>query len=140
MIVENLRKADRFLAVEPIPGTFGPSEALILDLSLGGAQISHGQPVRIGTLARLAFRFGDVIVATQTRVLWSHLAPGKGGKMNYRTGLKIEAVDAQYAMAINSLLRTRAVRQDKESLEKKREREMVREEKRRSGPKPIPGR
>lgn len=138
MTVEELRKADRFLVIEPIAGTYGPADASVVNISVAGAQISHSQPIRIGTTGRLAFRRGDVVVATQARVIWSHVAPGPGGKLVYRSGLKIEAVDPQYAMAINSLLRSGAIRQDLDSLDKKREREVAREEKRKSGPKSIP--
>lgn len=138
MQVEELRKTDRFVAVEPIAGTFGAADASVLNLSIGGAQISHPVPIRIGTTGRLAFRRGDVIVATQARVLWSHVAPGPGGKLVYRSGVKIEGVDPSYAMAINSLIRTGAIHQDLEALDKKRKRLIEREEKKKSGPKMIP--
>lgn len=138
MQVEELRKTDRFVAVEPIAGTFGPTDASVLNISIGGAQISHPIPIRIGTTGRLAFRRGDVIVATQARVLWSHVAPGPGGKLMYCSGLRIEAVDPSYAMAINSLLRAGAIRQDLDSMDKKRKRMIEREEKKKSGPKVIP--
>lgn len=138
MVIEELRKADRFVVTDPITITFGPTDGTLLNLSLGGAQITHPQPMRIGTLGRLAFRRGDVIVMTQARVVWSHVASAPGGNLTYRTGLRIEAVDPQYAMAINALLRARAIRQDLDSLDRKREREQQREEKRKSGPKPLP--
>ncbi len=138
MVIEELRKADRFVVVDPINSTFGPAEAVLCDISIAGAQITHAQPIRIGTLARLSFRRGDIVVATQARVIWSHVDPGAGGKLMYRSGLRIEAADPQYAMAINSLLRAGAIRQDLESLDKKREREIQREEKKKSGPKSIP--
>ena len=138
MVVEELRKTDRFAAVEPIAGTFGPADASVVDLSVGGAQITHAQPIRIGTTGRLTFRRGDVAVATHARVIWSHVAPGPGGKLVYRSGLKIEAIDASYAMAINSLIRAGAIRQAIDSLDRKRERLIEREEKKKSGPKMIP--
>lgn len=138
MSVEELRKADRFTAVEPISGTFGPAEATVVNVSISGAQITHPVPLRIGTVARLTFRHRDIAVTTQARVLWSHAAPGPGGKLVYRSGLKIEAVDPQYGMALNSLIRAGAVRQDLESLDRKRKRDMEREEKKKSGPRLIP--
>lgn len=138
MQVEELRKTDRFVALEPIAGTFGAAEATVLNISIGGAQISHAQPIRIGTTGRLAFRRGDVVVATQARVLWSHVAPGPGGRLTYCSGLKIEAVDPSYAMAINTLIRTGAIRQDLDSMDRKRKRMIEREEKKKSGPKIIP--
>ena len=137
MVIEELRKADRFAVTDPITVTFGPAEGTLLNLSISGAQITHPQPIRIGTVGRLAFRRGDVVVTTQARVVWSHVVPSAGGKLTYRSGLRIEAADPQYAMAINSLLRAGVIRQDLDSLDKKREREHQREEKRKSGPKPL---
>jgi hypothetical protein len=138
LTVEELRKADRFVAVEPISGTFGQAEATVVNVSIGGVQITHPQPLRIGTTARLVFKRGDAAVATQARVLWSHAAPGAAGKLVYRSGLRIEAVDPQYAMALNSLIRAGIIRQDLESLDRKRKRDEEREEKRKSGPRFIP--
>ncbi len=138
MVIEELRKADRFVVTDPMTVTFGQADGTLLNLSIGGVQITHPQPIRIGTLGRLAFRRGDVIVTTQARVIWSHVVPSTGGKLTYRSGLRIEAADPQYAMAINSLLRAGAIRQDLDSLDRKREREHLREEKRKSGPKPLP--
>ena len=138
MDIEELRKAHRFVAVDPISATFGPGDAALLNLSLSGAQITHAQPIRIGTVTKLAFRHSDVAVAIQARVVWSHLAPTTGGQPAYRSGIRIETEDPQYAMAINFMLRAGAVRRDEESLRKKREREILRDEKRRFGAKSIP--
>src|SRR5687768_1477253 len=132
MVIEELRKADRFVVVDPITASFGPADAALLNLSMGGAQLTHAQPLRIGTTARLSFRRGEVVVAIQARVVWSHVVPA-GGKLSYRSGLRIDAADPQYAMAINSLLRGGSIRQDLDSLDKKREREHQREVKRQSG-------
>ena len=138
MVVDELRKSDRFVAVEPITGTFGAAEATIVNLSIGGAQISHAQPIRIGTMARLSFRKGDAIVATQGRVLWSHVGPGPGGKLVYRSGLKMEGVDSSYALALNTLIRAGLIRQDMESMDKKRQRIAEKEAQRKSGQRFIP--
>ena len=138
MVVEELRKTDRFVAVDPIAATFGAADASVVNLSIAGAQISHAIPIRIGTIGRLSFRRGDVVVTTQARVLWSHVGPSPGGKLIYKTGLRIEAVDPLYAMAINSLIRSGHLRQELDSLDRKKKRLMEREEKKKSGPKVLP--
>ena len=138
MEVEELRKTDRFIAVEPFPATFGPVDGSVINLSIGGAQISHPQPIRIGTVGRLAFKKGDAAVSTQARVIWSHVTPSAGGKLMYRTGLKIEAVDPQYALALNTLIRAGLLPQELDSMERKKKRDEEREEKKKSGPRPIP--
>ena len=138
MVIEELRKSDRFVVVEPISGTFGAADASVVNLSIGGAQISHALPLRIGTVARLIFKRGDAAAAVQARVLWSHLTPSEGGKMAYKTGLKIDSADPQYAMALNTLIRAGILRQDFDSLDRKRQRDAEREEKKKSGPKMVP--
>ena len=139
MSTEELRKSDRFVVNAPIAGTYGAADAVVLNLSISGAQISHPQPIRIGTTARLAFRHGEATVMVQGRVIWSHFGPAEGGKLVYRSGLKIENADAQYALALNTLIRAGALRHDLESLDRKRKRDEEREEKKKkSGPRMIP--
>lgn len=132
-----LRKGDRFPAAEPLSGTFGPLEIAVVDISLGGAQISHPQPLRIGTRARLTFKRGDIAATIEAHVVWSHLAR-TGGRMSYVSGLKVDAADPQYAMAINALLRAGVLRKDSGSLDKKRERMLEREQLRKSQQRVIP--
>jgi hypothetical protein len=132
-----LRKGDRFPATEPVSGTFGPVEISIVDLSLGGAQISHPQPLRIGTRAKLTFKRGDITAVIEANVVWSHLSRAKSG-MSYVSGLKVAAADPQYAMAINALLRAGVLKKDASSLDRKRERMLEREQLRKSQQRIIP--
>ena len=120
--VVDLRKGDRFLVIEPVTGTFGPAEVALLDLSLGGVQVSHPQPLRIGTRGKLWFKRGDVTVTIHATVVWSHLVRSTSGTMSYKTGLRLESVDPPFALAINSLMRAGIIRHDVESMDKKRAR------------------
>jgi hypothetical protein len=132
-----LRKGDRFLATEQIHGTFGPAEVIVIDLSLGGAKFSHPQPLRIGTRAKLTFKIGDISASAHGIVIWSHLARATGG-MSYISGMKFEAVEPQYGMALNALLRAGVLRKEIDSLEKKKERLIEREQLRKSQQRVIP--
>jgi hypothetical protein len=135
--VIDLRKGDRFHAVEPIGGSFGATDVSVINVSVTGAQIMHTQPIRIGTRARLAFRHGEVIVSIVVQVVWSHLWQTPEGHA-YRSGVRLDAPEVQYASAVNSLLRAGAVQRDTDSLERKRQRETERELRRKSGPKINP--
>jgi PilZ domain len=135
--VVDLRKGERFSVIEPLTGTFGPAEVAVLNLSLGGVQMSHPQPVRIGTRAKLWCRRGDVTITIPGTVVWSHLTPTSAG-MVYFSGVKLDAADPQYALAINTLMRGGAIRQDLDSLDKKRQRLREREEARKSQVRIIP--
>jgi PilZ domain len=132
-----LRRGDRFLTTEQIHGTFGPAEVVVIDLSLGGAKLSHPQPLRIGTHAKLVFKRGDINASAQAVVVWSHLAKATGG-MSYTSGLKLEAVEPQYAMALNALLRAGVLRKEVDSLDKKKELLLEREQLRKSQKRVIP--
>lgn len=136
--VVDLRKGDRFLVLEPVSGTFGPTDIVLINVSVTGVQISHPQPLRIGTRARLWFKRGDVVVATQARVVWSHLAKAGSGGMSYLSGLRIENADPQYALVLNSMIRGGLLRQDVDSLERKRQRMIEREEQRKATIRVIP--
>ncbi len=127
--VVDLRKGERFIVLEPLAGTFGASEVTITNIGLTGLQIVHAQPMRIGTRARLAFSRDDIAVATQARVVWSHLSQSANpsGKLLYNSGIRIEATDPQFALALNSLFRGGVIRPDSDSLERKRERMAQRE-------------
>jgi hypothetical protein len=109
----------------------------VVNLSLGGIQISHPQPVRIGTRAKLSCRRGEVTITVPATIVWSHLHAGSGG-MTYFSGLKLDAADPQYALAINTLMRGGALRQDVGSLDKKKQRMHEREEARKSQVRIIP--
>ena len=135
--VVDLRKSDRFLVVEPLSGTFGPAEVIVLNLSLGGAQFTHPQPLRIGTHGKLHFKRGEAVVAIGATVVWSRLEPTAGG-MVYTSGVKLDAADNVYALAINTLMRAGAVRHDTGSLDRKKQRMAEREEARRSQIRNIP--
>ena len=136
----DLRKSARFVVLEPLTGTFGGSDITILNIGLTGLQIVHSQPMRIGTRARLSFDRHDVTVTTQARVMWSHLSQSANasGKLLYTTGIRIEATDPQFGLALNSLIRAGALRQDSDSMEKKRARLAEREQQRKSQMKLTP--
>jgi hypothetical protein len=133
MGIDDQRKGDRFVATEKIQGTFsgtwGSADVIIIDLSLGGAKLSHPQPIRIGTRARLTFKRGDIAASAQGQVVWSHLSKAGTG-MSYVSGIRLDGVEPPYALAINQLLRAGALQKDVGSLERKQqllnERELTR--------------
>jgi hypothetical protein len=135
MEVPDHRKGDRFLFTDPPPGTFGAADVTVVDVGLAGAQIQHTQALRIGTIARLAFREGDTSVSTQGRVIWSHFLQTPAGLV-YRSGIRIQP-DTSFAAAVNAFYKTGAARRDTDSLERKRQRMIDREKQRESGKSAI---
>ena len=135
--VIDLRKGDRFHAAVPIEGSFNAIDVTVINVSVTGAQIMHSHAIRIGTRSRLAFRHGQVTVSVPVQVVWSHLWQTPEGHA-YRSGVHLDASDVQYAVAVHDLIAAGAIQRDTESLERKRQREMERELRRKSGPKLTP--
>ncbi|HEX6084190.1 MAG TPA: PilZ domain-containing protein [Thermoanaerobaculia bacterium] len=132
--VTDLRKGDRFIVVELIEGTFNSVPVSLVNLSLGGAQIQHAHPVRLGTPATLSFVRGGVGATVTVTVVWSHLQQTEEG-LRYKSGVKLQEPDVRYAAAMNSFIRSGAIAIDTESLERKRQREAEKQMRRQSPPK-----
>ncbi|HVE72844.1 MAG TPA: PilZ domain-containing protein [Thermoanaerobaculia bacterium] len=136
--VIDLRKSDRFVVVEPIEGIFGATPIVLLNVSLGGLQVLHAAPLRIGTRATLSFHKNGESASVVVLVVWSHLSQTSEG-LRYRSGVKLDAPDVGYARALNAYVRLGIVAMDTDSLERKRQREQEREMRRKSSPKmPLP--
>ena len=60
--------------------------------------------------------------------MWSHLSrtPNAQGKYLYHSGLKLEAQNSDYERALQELLEHGVIRPDRDSLERKRKRELER--------------
>ena len=130
--VSDLRNAERFSVLDRIAGTFGAAEVTVINLSSEGVQVSHPQPLRIGSSARLVLQHGDVHATQPARVLWSHLSkkPDSGGRLLYETGLLLLSPDGTWGQAIHHLMKKGLLRQDIDSLERKRLREIERQQRR----------
>ena len=127
------RRDERFVFASPLNATFTGIEVLLSNISLEGAQILHPQTLRLGTHGHLHFSYRDLTVQVSARVIWSQLSQTEAGTA-YRSGLMLDAPDQQYATAINALFHDGVVQRDPESLDKKREQMMAREERRKSQP------
>jgi hypothetical protein len=125
--ISDLRKGERFNCTHLFAASFNGWDVLLSNLGLGGAQIVHEEPVRIGTRSRMTLPTDDGPVSVAAQVIWSRLAQSEG-KLVYRTGLKFDAAEPRFALALNSLIRNGKAQADRESLERKRERVLAREE------------
>jgi hypothetical protein len=136
MNVEELRAAERFTASEPLPATFAAYPIAIVNLSTIGALVEHPAPIRLGTVGRFMIRRGDIAVDVKGFLIWSRLSktPGKDGAQVYRSGLRIESGNAEYALALHMLIKSGAMKRETDTLERKRRRLVERmAEKNRSG-------
>ncbi|HEX9982443.1 MAG TPA: hypothetical protein VGF69_04195 [Thermoanaerobaculia bacterium] len=129
--VQELRRAERFIVIDTLAGSFGATEIRLVDIGAQGVQIAHAQPLRLGTRARLWFRRADVTVATHATVVWSRLSKSGG----YQSGLRLEANGVGHAL--ESLTALGTLRRDAGSLERKRERLLEKQQARAAQPKLI---
>ncbi|HEX7708221.1 MAG TPA: PilZ domain-containing protein [Thermoanaerobaculia bacterium] len=125
--ISDLRKGVRFNCTHPLNASFNGWEVTLSNLSLGGAQIVHAEPVKIGTRSRITLPTEDGPVSIGAQVIWCRLAQSEG-KLLYRTGLKLAAAEPRFALALNAMIRNGNAQADRESLERKRERALEREE------------
>ena len=125
--VKELRSGQRYVLETPLSASFGATEVQIVNISMGGVQIIHPLPQRIGSTSRLAFRMGDVAVSTSGRMMWSHLSKAPG-KLTYRSGIRVE--DPEFAASVRALIDRRIVSLDNDSLERKRKRLLEKERER----------
>jgi len=118
------RGADRFIAVEPLSGSFGAASVEILNLADHGVQIEHAQPLRLATKARLWFKHSGITAAASGIVVWSHLSrtPNAKGKFLYHSGIRIDEDMTPFRDAINQLTGQGLARLDVASMERKRKR------------------
>jgi PilZ domain-containing protein len=120
MDVVELRASERFIAKEAIAGSFGSASVFVLNISNHGLMIEHEQPLRVATKGRMWFKHGDVVVAVQAAVVWSHLSKEPNAtKLLYHSGLRTNTETAELAMAINGLLKRGIVARDPDSLKRK---------------------
>lgn len=136
MNVEELRGAERFTASEAMPATFAAYPIVIANLSTIGALVEHSAAIRLGTVGRFVVRRGDIAIDVKGFLIWSRLSktPGADGTQLYRSGLRIESGNAEYALALHMLIKSGAMTRELDTLERKRRRLVERmAEKNRSG-------
>ena len=121
--VAELRRAERYVALDPIPARYGAVDVIIDDLSEGGFQIEHGSPVKLGSSAWIDFENPRTFetIEFRCRVVWSRLSSRQdtNGRPLYRSGVRIEDADEKNRSALQRLLK-QATRPDTDSMEKKK--------------------
>lgn len=120
--VHELRDAERYVAIEPLLGSFGVASVSILDIAEYGVQVEHAQPLRIATKGRLWFKKDDIVISVPGIVIWSHLSKNANekGKLLYRSGIRVADPSASFAGAVEALVVRGIIRSDPQSLERKR--------------------
>lgn len=122
--VRDSRNAERFLIEPPMEALFGGAAIDIVDIAARGLRSEHSAPVRPGTSGLLSFRLPgqSQVVRVRAEVVWSRLSKKASpeGKLLYLTGLRLQEETEAMAVVIEDLVRAEKATRDRESLEKKR--------------------
>lgn len=139
MEVKDLRGSERFIAERPFAGIFGAASVSVVNLSSQGVQIEHPTPLRLGSKGRLSFSLDSVSVNAFGISIWSHLSktPNEHGKYLYRSGIRIEASIEEFATALQHFIDDNTVHLDNESMARKEQRLMDRQQERKSAIKVL---
>lgn len=130
MEVKDLRGSERFIAERPFTGIFGAAPVNVVNLSSQGVQIEHSSPLRLGTKGRFSFKLDNVSVNAFGISIWSRLSktPNEQGKYLYRSGVRMEAGLEDFSAALQKLIDEHSVHIDQESMTRKQQRLMDRQE------------
>jgi hypothetical protein len=133
--VKELRSGERWLLAEPVIGSFGAIEVTIVNVAEQGVQLTHAQPLRLATRARLWFRRGTIAANVHGMIVWSHLSktPNDEGKYLYHSGVRIESAADEFASTLLELSGQHLLQRDSGSMERKRLRQLARER----APRPV---
>jgi hypothetical protein len=122
--VNDSRRTPRFIFDPPIEGSFNGERVLIYNITQEGVQIEHKEKLQRGTWGELQFSlpFSPRMIRLQGRVNWVRVAKQSNPleAWPYRCGIRVEHLHALTIESLTELLRSRAVRPDKDSLERKR--------------------
>jgi len=135
--LSDLRDSDRFVPAQPVVGSFGSVGFTIINLGIGGLQIEHPDPLKIGNQSRLALEIPAAkLPEMRGRVVWSRLSrtPNPQGKYLYRSGLRVDEDKDILARSIGFLIKSGRVHLDSHSLERKK---LAQEEKARRAANPV---
>lgn len=135
--LSDLRDSDRFISAQPVTGSLGSVTITIINLGIGGLQVEHADPLKIGNQARLALEIPAAkLPEMRARVVWSRLSktPNQKGKYLYRSGLRVDEDKDILARSIGFLIKSGRVHLDSHSLERKK---LAQEEKARRASHPV---
>lgn len=101
------RKVERIRLATPLQGRAGSMDVVFLDISLLGCRLEHPMPLRVNSVARLAFRWeGEPIEieATVVRCSLATFASGPDGITVYHSGLKFSEAATEALLKLRELI------------------------------------
>ena len=122
--VEDFRRSPRFIVDPPIPALLGTHDVQIYNIGESGIQVEVAGKLQRGLYAEIRFSLpiSPRVVRLEGRIAWCRQAKKHDltQQWPYRCGVRIDGLTAFTIESLAAMLRTKLVRPDRDSLERKR--------------------
>jgi hypothetical protein len=101
------RRVERVHLAQPLVARLGSTQVILVDLSVLGARVEHHVPLIAGAYSQLTFRWEDMTLAIDCRIVRSRLerfSAGADGMTIYHSGLEFESVPAETRTRVKQML------------------------------------
>jgi len=113
------RRVQRIRLAQPLAARLGATPVVLVDLSTLGARVEHTSPMQAGGEDHLAFRWEEVEIAIECRIVRSRLdrfSGGADGLTVYHSGLEFEEMKPEVNLHLKNMIGgfiTRAIEEQK---------------------------
>jgi hypothetical protein len=101
------RRVERVHLAQPLMARLGSTQVILVDLSVLGARVEHHVPLIAGAYSQLTFRWEDMPLGIDCRIVRSRLerfSAGADGMTIYHSGLEFENVPAETRARVKRML------------------------------------
>lgn len=101
------RRVERVHLAQPLVARLGATQVILVDLSVLGARVEHHVPLIAGAYSHLTFRWEDMTLAIDCRIVRSRLerfSAGSDGMTIYHSGLEFENPPGETRTRLKQLL------------------------------------
>ncbi len=103
------RRVQRIHLPQPLLARLGAAQVVIVDISVLGARIEHTTPLAAGTAGKLSFRWEELEILVDCRIVRSRLerfSVGADGLTVYHSGLEFTSVAGASKAALKNMIGT----------------------------------
>jgi hypothetical protein len=107
MDVPRTRRVQRVHLAQPLIARLGATQVVLVDLSVMGARVEHHVPLIAGAYSKLTFRWEELPLAIDCRIVRSRLerfSAGADGMTVYHSGLEFEGVTPETKRCLQEMI------------------------------------
>jgi len=101
------RRVQRVHLAQPLIARLGATQVVLVDLSVMGGRVEHHVPLVAGAYSRLTFRWEEMLITIDCRIVRSRLerfSAGADGMTVYHSGLEFEALTPEAKRGLKELI------------------------------------